>query len=276
MADVKQKTITTFDGSKLNMKIYDSKKMSLNTLIITHGYGEHSAYYDEFAEYFSNQGFNVITYDLRSHGLSEGRRGDVPDFEFFLKDLQIVIDEAERMNGNNKIALFGHSLGGSIVLNFLIKNPGSEIMKAVISSPWLKLAFDPPVFKKILAKIGKVLFPSLVIKGELNIENLSRDQRFIDRFKNDVLTYDKISARYYDSIVKSGLFVLDNAHKLTIPVLVSHGDDDKITSYSASKGFCETSGAMFKSWDGGYRHVVFSESNKNDIFKYYHEYLATL
>jgi alpha-beta hydrolase superfamily lysophospholipase len=276
MTDVKQKTITTFDGSKLNMKIYASKRLAHNTLIITHGYGEHSGYYEDFAEYFSTQGYNVITYDLRSHGLSEGRRGDVPDFEFFLKDLQIVIDEAKRMNENNKIALFGHSLGGSIVLNFLFKNPGPEITKAVISSPWLKLAFDPPVFKKILAKIGKVLFPSLVIKGELNLKHLSRDQKFIDRFRNDVLTYDKISARYYDSIIKAGLFVLNNARKLRIPVLVSHGDDDKITSYSASKGFCEISGAMFKSWDGGYRHVVFSESDKNDIFKYYHKYLATL
>lgn len=268
--------IKTHDDLELNMRQYGNVQNSSKSLIITHGYGEHQVYYSEFADFFSENDFLVFTYDLRSHGLSEGRRGDVADFRFFLDDLRKIIAYTREISPDNKIYLFGHSLGGSIVLNFLLRFPDFEIKKAIVSSPWLKLAFDPPIFKLALAKLGKLLFPSLVIKGELNIADLSRDNEFVEKFDKDTLTYDKISSRYYFSIRDAGLYALKNASGLQTPVLISHGDDDKVTSYEASLQFCKDSGAKFKSWDGGYKHVVFSENDKMDIFNYYLGYLSTI
>ena len=267
-------TILTHDNLMLNLRQYGNIPDSSKAVIITHGYGEHQGYYCDFADFLSEKGFMVFTYDLRSHGLSEGRRGDVADFRFFLDDLKIIFEYVRNLTQGKEIFMFGHSLGGSIVLNFILRFPELKIQKAVISSPWLRLAFDPPFYKLALAKLGKILFPSLVIKGELNISDLSRDIDFVKKFKEDPLTYDKISSRYYFSIKNAGLFVLNNASGLIQPVLISHGDDDKVTSYEASKKFCDQSGAEFKSWDGGYRHVVFSENDKRDIFTYFYRYLA--
>ncbi|MGE5355872.1 MAG: lysophospholipase [Deltaproteobacteria bacterium] len=276
MANFSNEIISGTENIKLNVRYYNDKINSDKTLIVTHGYGEHQEYYIDLANYFINNGFAVVTYDLRAHGLSEGRRGDVADFQFFVKDLEIIITESAKKNPQNRIYLFGHSMGGSIVLNYLLRHKNRFIEKAVITSPWLKLAFEPPVLKRFLAKTGKFLFPSLVIKGELDIDHLSRDNDFKIRFEKDPLTYDKISARYYHSIVDEGLFALENASHLDIPVLICHGDDDKITSFEASRKFSHDAGAEFKSFEGGYRHVIFSESDKEAIFTYIMKYLVSL
>ncbi len=268
--------IKSKDGVLLNLKIYRKGDKYDKLLVITHGYGEHQGYYVDFANYFSAKGFAVCTYDLRSHGNSDGKRGHVPSFELFLDDLGNVIEFANKEFGNIPVYLFGHSMGGSIVLNYLLRSSQENIVNTVISSPWLKLAFEPPKFKLLLAKIGKKLFPAFVMKGELDPESLSRDSEFVSRFIEDPLTYDKISPGYFSTIREYGLFALANAKKLKYPILMSHGSDDNVTSSDASKLFCKNVGDLcqYKLWND-YKHVVFSEKDKNLIFDYYYDYLVS-
>lgn len=276
MTNHKEFNIKSFDGLNLNLRFYNSEFETDKILIITHGYGEHQGYYEPMADYFIINGFNVLSYDLRSHGRSEGRRGDVAKFQYFIDDLSNIIDHLKIQYPDSKLFLLGHSLGGNITINYLLKNSRVHIHKAIVTSPWLRLAFEPPLIKKILAKIGLALFPSLVIKGELNIKNLSRNQQFIKTFESDPLNYDLISSRYYKEIIDAGEYVLANTDKLRTPLLLCHGDDDEITSYDASKLFAERSGSLFKSWDGGFRHVIFSEENKEEVFNYFLKYLSEI
>jgi len=271
-----QEEILSIGNIKLNLNLYNPNKKIKSILIFTHGYGEHSGYYDDFATFFAKKGVFCVSYDLRSHGLSEGKRGHVSDFELFIDDLQNVINYSKGVVKNKDVYLFGHSLGGSIVLNFLLRRDANEIKKGIVSSPWLKLAFEPPKSKLIMARIGKALFPSFVMKGELNIDHLSRNSDFKKRFEQDPLTYDLISPGYYFEIYDAGIWALNNADKLRTPVLMSHGDDDKVTSMNASKEFCKKAGkfCLFKNWENGYRHVVFSENDKDMIFDYFYSYLV--
>jgi alpha-beta hydrolase superfamily lysophospholipase len=274
MNNYKDSTIKSFDGLNLNLRFYDSVVKTDKILLITHGYGEHQGYYEDMAAYFAANGFNVLSYDLRSHGRSEGRRGDVPKFQYFIDDLTFIIGQMKNQYPYSDFFLLGHSLGGNIIINYLLINSDPHIKKAIATSPWLRLAFEPPLIKKIMAKIGLALFPSLVIKGELNIKNLSRNQQFIKSFESDPLNYDLISSRYYKEIIDAGEYTLANAEKLSTPLLVCHGDNDNITSYGTSKLFAEKSGAIFKSWNGGYKHVIFSEENRDEIFNYFLKYLS--
>jgi len=259
----------------LDLTIYGERSDVDKLLLITHGYGEHQGYYKEFAEYFIDKGYNVCTYDLRSHGRSGGKRGHVPLFDLFLDDIESIIGFIQKEFNPKTIDMFGHSMGGSIVLNYLYKRDTKNINKIVISSPWLKLAFEPPKFKLFLAKVGKMLFPSVPLKGELDTKNLSRDQDFINRFDTDSDTYDKISPAYFFEIRNAGLFVLENESKIDLPILITHGSDDKITSYDASKVYCESNeNCIFKNWSG-YKHVVFSEKDKDLIFEYYYNFLES-
>ena len=268
--------IKSNNGAELSLSVYKSDNDFDKILILTHGYGEHQGYYEDFARYFLNKGFAICTYDLRSHGMSDGKQGHVPSFELFLDDLDEIIDFGQKQLGDLPLYLFGHSMGGSIVLNYLLRRKPENINKAIISSPWLKLAFEPPKLKLILANIGKKLFPSLVMKGELDPYSLSRNPDFVSRFINDPLTYDKISPGYFSTIREYGLYALANANKLRNKVLMSHGSDDKVTSSQASKEFCENTGeyCTYKLWEG-YKHVVFSEKDMNTVFEYYYDYLVS-
>ncbi|HHH52424.1 MAG TPA: alpha/beta hydrolase [Bacteroidetes bacterium] len=268
--------LLSVENVKINLKVKIPDVEKTGILVITHGYGEHSGYYEDFSDYFASKGFVTAYYDLRSYGLSEGKRGHVPSFDLFLDDLDNIISYVKGKFENIPIFLFGHSMGGSIVLNYLLKRNSNNISKAIISSPWLKLAFEPPRSKLLLARIGKILFPSFAIKGELKIEHLSRDEKFRKRYEHDSLTYDLISPMYYFEIREAGLWALSNAKKLKTPILISHGDDDKVTSMKASKEFCDKAGEMctFKKWENGYRHVVFSENDKDKIFEFFYAYLV--
>ena len=73
-------------------------------------------------------------------------------------------------------------------------------------------------------------------------------------------------------IYQAGNWAIQNAEKLTIPVLVQHGTGDKITSHKASKEFADRAkkagkNVVFKEWEGLY-HELHNELEKDQIFDY--------
>ena len=76
-----------------------------------------------FSEKFANAGYYVLSYDYRAHGETQkqtGSRWDKMILQIF-SDIHIVIDWIIQNQANrllkNKIALFGRSLGGAIILS---------------------------------------------------------------------------------------------------------------------------------------------------------------
>lgn len=268
----------SFDGAKLDLTRYTADNSASNLLIITHGYGEHQGYYVEMAKYFNGQGFDILTYDLRSHGKSDGKKGDVKAFDYFISDLSEIVKSEFYNSQAQNIFLLGHSMGGNITLNYLLKNPKSKVKKAVITSPLLRLAFDPSSIKLILAKIAVKIVPGLVMPGELEIEELSNDSDFKIKFKNDPLTYDKISPRFYFTMKDAGLNALKNAEILNHKCLLVHALKDKITSAAASEEFASKvpQFCSLKILHDNHKHVIFSESDKQNFFREFLEYLVSV
>ncbi|MCK5170312.1 MAG: alpha/beta hydrolase, partial [Bacteroidales bacterium] len=81
-----------------------------------------------------------------------------------------------------------------------------------------------------------------------------------------------ISARMFFEIYKAGDWVLKNADKINLPLLIQHGNDDNITSYIAGKEFAERAiglnkNVTYKEWPGLY-HELHNELEKEDIFEF--------
>ncbi len=90
----------------------------------------------------AREGFGVIAVDLRGHGRSEGRRGYADSFDRYLQDVRVLCDFSRNHYPGIRQFLYGHSLGGNIVTNYLIS--GRQLPHAaIITSPWFKLAFEP-------------------------------------------------------------------------------------------------------------------------------------
>ncbi len=165
------------------------------------------------------------------------------------------------------VFLYGHSLGGGIVLQYLLqKTP--EINGAVVTSPTLRLSFEPPRAKLLLARIMKSLLPSLIQPSGLIVSHISHDQKVIDAYIADPMVHDKISVGLFQSMISAAEYSLSHATDLKIPVLLLHGSDDLITSPQGSRDFAsKTNMAELKVWDGGY-HELHNEIFKDEVFAY--------
>ncbi|MCB0355660.1 MAG: alpha/beta fold hydrolase, partial [Bdellovibrionales bacterium] len=91
------------------------------TVLITHGLAEHSECYKELAEDLNRLNYQVIVYDLRGHGRSEGKRGVIKEFDYFCHDLASFAEFCKReFSENLPLFLFGHSMGGLITAKTLL------------------------------------------------------------------------------------------------------------------------------------------------------------
>lgn len=236
-------------------------------IILVHGIGEHIQRYSHWVEKFNEKGFGIVGVDLPGHGKSDGKRGKLNSYSLTDEMLDFLIAEFKKTFPEIPVFIYGHSLGGGIVLQYILqKNP--EIKGAVVTSPWLRLSFEPAKFKLVLARIMKSLLPSLVQPSGLVVSHISHDQKVVDAYISDPLNHDKISVGLLHSAITAGEYSLNHAEDLKVPLLIMHGSDDQITSPQGSREFAlKTNMAEFKIWDGGY-HELHNETFKDEVFSY--------
>jgi alpha-beta hydrolase superfamily lysophospholipase len=88
---------------------------------LVHGFAEHMGRYTHVAEYFNAQGYGLIGFDLRGHGQSGGRRGHTPSYDDLIENIREMLAlAAEKLEGL-PLFLYGHSMGGNLVANYLIR-----------------------------------------------------------------------------------------------------------------------------------------------------------
>lgn len=210
-------------------------------VILVHGMGEHSSRYaNSIIPEFLKHGISVITYDQFGHGKTEGKRGHNPGFEAVLDCVKIVADKAKNIFGDFPTFLYGHSMGGNVVINYVLRRE-NNFAGVIATSPFLKLAFEPPSWKLSIGKIAQKIAPSITMSNELDITAISRDKNEVRKYINDPLVHNQISPNYSLTFMKTGVWAIENASKLTIPMLVLHGTGDRLTSYKASEEFAKNS-----------------------------------
>ena len=236
-------------------------------ILLVHGIGEHVDRYHYWADLFRKENFAFAALNLPGHGKSEGGRGAIKKYSNVYELIDILINTARKTLPGIPVYLYGHSMGGGIVLDYTLRfNP--KLRAVIVTSPWLRLSFEPPKFKMVLAKVLKAVLPGLVQKSGLGIGYLSHDKSVVDAYNNDPMVHDKISVAYFAGASSSATYALTHAPGLKIPVLLLHGNDDMICSPEGSREFAsKTRLAELKIWDGGY-HELHNEIFKEDVFRY--------
>lgn len=243
------------NNTKLFGQIWQPKNPK-SVIILVHGMGEHVLRYTDFViPKLVENNFVVIGFDQFGHGQSEGKRGHCPNYEALLNMLEIVIEKSKTDFQNLPIYLYGHSMGGNLVINYCLKK--SHNLKGIIAtSPFLRLAFQPPKWKMILGKLLLKIAPSVALPSELEVNAISRNKNEVKRYSEDKLVHDKISPMYSFPIMKNGEWAIKNSHKLKTSMLVCHGTGDRIIDYNASEEFCDnTKKATLKLFNDGYHEL---------------------
>jgi len=236
-------------------------------IILVHGLGEHIQRYSSWANLFIKEEIGFAGVDLPGHGRSEGRRGYIKNYAQVGEMIDILINTCKKTFPGIPVYIYGHSLGGGIVLEYLIRrNP--KIKGAIVTSPWLRLSFEPPKIKVAMASFMKNIIPGLIQPSGLNVSHISHDETVVENYKSDPLVHGKISVSLFHAAMTAARYSLDHASELRIPTLLMHGSDDQICSPEGSREFASKSDKVeFKLWEGGY-HELHNEPFRDEVFKY--------
>ncbi|WP_151819599.1 alpha/beta fold hydrolase [Acinetobacter seifertii] len=232
--------VTTKDGVEIFYKDWGPRDGQV--LFFHHGWPLSSDDWDTQLLFFLKEGFRVVAHDRRGHGRSS-QVWDGHDMDHYADDVAEVV---KHLNIKNAIHI-GHSTGGGEVAHYIARHGQENVKKAVLVSA----------------------VPPLMVKTENNPEGLPKE--VFDDLQNQVLTnraqffrdlpsgpfygFNRPDAKpsegiianwwrqgmtgsakaHYDGIVAfSQTDFTEDLKKITIPVLVLHGDDDQIVPYKTS------------------------------------------
>lgn len=224
--------------------------------VLVHGFGEHSGRYKEHvvpALLHSNSA--VVLYDNIGHGQSGGKRGHCPNYEALLNILESVVLKARSFFPSIPIFLYGHSMGGNLVLNYVLQR--EEGFNAVIAtSPYLRLAFKPPGWKMFLGKLMLHLMPSMTMASGLDPNGISRIPEEVNKYVKDPLVHDKVSPMFSFPIMDAGELAISKANELQIPTLLLHGTKDPIIDPGGTQEFHQNARTTtLKLFTGGFHEL---------------------
>ncbi len=258
----------TDDNKKLFAQCWKSDHESGISVLFVHGLGEHSGRYSHWAEMFCREGINFLSFDLRGHGRSSGIRGHAKSIDVLLKDVGFLFQKASRLFPDQKLILYGHSMGGNIVLNHIIRH-NIPVSALIVTSPWLRL-FKEPAFPLLsMVSLLQRIIPHFLLKVPFQPEQFSHDQEIVKKYSTDSLVHNKISLRLFYEMYNSGYFALRNVYKINYPFLLMHGTEDTITSYKASENYVMNTSerTSLKLWEGQY-HELHNEYIRDEVFRF--------
>lgn len=232
--------VTTQDGVDIFYKDWGPKNAQV--LFFHHGWPLSSDDWDTQLLFFLNEGFRVVAHDRRGHGRSS-QVWDGHDMDHYADDVAAVV---QHLGLKNAIHI-GHSTGGGEVAHYIARHGEENVAKAVLVSA----------------------VPPIMVKTENNPDGLPKevfDDLQNQLFKNRSEFYYNLPAgpfygfnragvepsepiiwnwwrqgmmggakAHYDGIVAfSQTDFTEDLKKISVPVLVMHGDDDQVVPYENS------------------------------------------
>ncbi len=202
---------------------------------IVHGLGEHSGAYPNVVETLVPAGFAVHGFDLRGHGRSPGRRAFINSWDDYRQDVRAFLHlVAEREPGQPRF-LVGHSMGGIIVLDYVLRYP-DDLSGVVAIGPAIgELGFSPILMA--IARLLSRVWPSFSTGTGLDATAISRDPEVVDRYRADPLVHDRGTARLATESARTVAWIQAHAADLRVPLLIQHGEADRIARPDGSRRF---------------------------------------
>ena len=228
--------ITTTDGTEIFYKDWGSGQ----PLVFSHGWPLSADDWDTQMMFFLQHGYRAIAHDRRGHGRST-QTSDGHDMDHYADDLLAVVEHLDLHDAVH----IGHSTGGGEVTRYLGRHGERRVARAVLISS------VPPLMVKTQANPGGT--PKEVFDGLQAQLAANRTQFYVDLPSGPFYGYNRPGAKpsqaiinnwwrqgmmggakaHYDGVVAfSQTDFTEDLKKISVPVLVMHGDDDQIVPYA--------------------------------------------
>jgi alpha-beta hydrolase superfamily lysophospholipase len=255
----------TNDGLNIYAKEWKPDGNVKGVVALVHGLGEHIGRYDHVAEAFGKAGYAMVGFDQRGHGKSDGVRG-YESYDKAMEDITRNIQNARDRYPGVPVFLYGHSLGGNLVLYYtLTQKP--ELKGVIATSPGLATAEPLAPALLLVTKLLYRLAPSAKIKNGLDLAGLSHDPQVAEKYVADPLVHPFISPRLALDMLNAGNYCVEHASEFPLPLLLMQGTADRLVSPKRTKDFAMAaplSKITYKEWEGFF-HEMHNEPQKADV-----------
>jgi acylglycerol lipase len=279
------------DGVQFYFQSWQPQTPPKAVVCLMHGLGEHSGRYFHVAVALNDAGFALLGFDLRGHGKSGGPRGHTPTYDTLMDDIGRLLAEAAQRYPGQPQFLYGHSLGGNLVLNYALRRCSGQaapdnvtlseaersrrVSGVVATSPAIRTAQPLPPLQITLAKVMNKLQPGMQMANGLALDGLAHDPEVIRAYTSDPLVHNKISVRLATGMFDAGEWALAHAAEFPLPLLLVHGTADILTSAKASEEFAARVPAgrcTLKLWPDFY-HETHNEPDKAGVLGFMVDWL---
>src|SRR3981189_1673708 len=230
--------ITVKDGTEIFYKDWGKGQ----PLFFSHGWPLSADDWDAQMMFFLNRGYRVIAHDRRGHGRSS-QTADGHDMDHYADDLAAVTAHLDLKNAVH----VGHSTGGGEVVHYLARHGESRVAKSAIISAVPPLMVQTPanpgglpkkVFDDFQTQLAanRSIFYREIAAGPFygyNRQGAKISEAVIQNWWRQGMMGG--AKAHYDGIVAfSQTDFTEDLKKITVPVLVSHSEDDQIVPYVAA------------------------------------------
>jgi len=252
--------------TSLHYQYWLPKAEAKAVLIAVHGIAEHSGRYMNVVNFLVPSGYAVYGIDHVGHGRSGGRRAYVDRFQDYTKSLKTYVDMVRAWQPGKPIFLIGHSMGGLISAAYLLEHQ-NEVSGAILSGPSIKV---PDNISQAIIFAGKLLSIILPKAGLIQLDptGVSRDSAVVDAYVNDPLVYTgKVTARLGAELLKTMQQVAEQAAKISLPIMIAQGGDDKLVDPDGARFFYDRIGSKDKTLKiyKGLYHEILNEPEHEQV-----------
>jgi alpha-beta hydrolase superfamily lysophospholipase len=259
---------TPAGGQGLHARAWLPDGSARGAVAFVHGLGEHGGRYAHVAAAAAARGMAFLAFDLPGHGMSGGVRGHAASFDMLTELAFLHVEEARRRFPGVPVFLYGHSLGGAIVLKAALTR-APRAAGIIASSPGLGTPAPVPALKLTLGRLMDRAWPAFTMANGLDLTGLSRDPDVIRAVRADPLYHTKISARLGWGLVSSWDWFRRQEGAFPLPLLVMQGTADRDVSPEATRAFAlrMRGDVTLKLWDGFY-HELHNEPEKEAVLAF--------
>jgi len=246
----------------LQLFIYDYKPIENynSTIFIISGItGINHKSEGELVDLLSNNENRVVAIHPRGTGYSDGKRGDISNFNDFINDYsEIIRNDKDYGSKQHKVFLFGHSMSTAILL--AAADSLHNIAGAILVNPPYKQKAAKgmsPSFGQYIKYACYYLFakhtPVVNMAGDpTKIEN-EEDRKESESRINDPLLVKSFSMYMMTETKKTMDSMIDNCKTANYPLLLIYGEKDNIVD----KNGCDL---IYKNWKHTNKEYVLIEN----------------
>jgi acylglycerol lipase len=213
-------------------------------------------------------GYICYSFDHHGHGQSEGKREQVNKSTQFIEDIKQYFDSIKAKHPDKKIFILGHSMGSVISLHFVYTYPNA-IDALIVTGTATDVSSTVAKPLRTIADFLYRFVPHAPISPPMTDPSiLTREKKFQQEWLDDPLVYrgwTLISIAKY--IIDTGEMLQDNARKMTLPILIMHGEADELTPISGSRIMAKQIGSddkTLKTW-ADMKHEIMNEIGREEV-----------